>query len=102
MNLLTGLSEALRGTNGGYEISRVVGFVGGMAYVVGAHVFIGWNMVEGRGFDLVAYCLAFPGGLAALTGGTAAAVAIKDRNVATAKVIEETGATPSTKEKING
>lgn len=88
---MKGLSEALRGANGGYELNRVVGFVGGMVYIVGAHVFVGWHMAEGGEFDLIAYCAAFPGGLAVAAGGTAAAVAIKDRNVAQAKVTERTG-----------
>jgi hypothetical protein len=41
---------------------------------------------------LSVYCLTFPTGLAAVVGGTAGAIAIKDRNVASAKVIEQTGA----------
>jgi hypothetical protein len=93
--VIRGLSEALRGANGGFEINRLVGFVGGLAYVVGAHVFVAWELILGRAFDLATYCLAFPGGLAVVAGGTAAAVAVKDRNVAMSKVIEETGAIPA-------
>lgn len=92
--MLKGFSEALRGSNGGYEINRVVGAFGGFVYVIGAHVFVGWELGLGRGFDLTAYCLAFPSGLAAVVAGTAAAVSIKDKSVASAKVIETTGAEP--------
>lgn len=92
---MRGLSEALRGANGGYELNRLVGFVGGLAYIVGTHVFVAWELILGRAFDLTAYCLAFPAGLAAVAGGTAVAVAVKDRNVASAKVIEQTGAVPT-------
>lgn len=92
---MRGLSEILRGVNGGFEINRVVGAFGGFAYVIGAHAFVGWELALGRSFDLTAYCLAFPTGLAAVVGGTAAAVAIKDRNVASAKIIEQTGAVPA-------
>lgn len=49
-------------------------------------------MIKGREFDVVAFCGAYAGGAALLGGGTAAAVAIKDRNVASAKMIEQTGA----------
>lgn len=93
--MIRGLSEAFRGANGGYEISRVIGAVGGFAYVIGAHVFISWELILGRGFDLTTYCLTFPAGLAAVVGGTAAAVSWKDKGVAAAKVIQETGAVPT-------
>ena len=95
MGMMTGLSEALRGINGSYELNRLVGAVGGIAYIIGAHAFIAWNMVEGREFDLVAYCTAFPGGLAIAVGAIAGAVAWKDKGVASAKVIEQTGAVPA-------
>lgn len=91
---MKGLSHALRGLSGEYETNRVVGFVGGMAYVFGAHAFVAWNMIEGRAFDLVAYCTAFPAGLGATVLAIGGAVAIKDRNVAKAKVIAETGTDP--------
>lgn len=80
------LAQALKGISGEFEINRVVGAFGATAYVVGAHVFVAWDvMVRGRAFDLTAYCLAFPGGLAVAVGAIAGAVAIKDRNVATAR-----------------
>lgn len=88
-------TTALRGASGQIELNRLVGFVGGMTYVVGAHVFVAWDIiVKGRDFDITAYCLSFPAGLAAVVTGTAAAVALKDRQVATANVIEATGAQP--------
>lgn len=83
--VMKGFTEALRGANGGYELNRVVGFVGGFSYIVGAHVFVAWDLAQGSTFDLVAYCAAFPAGLAVAATGSAAAVAIKDRNVAKAK-----------------
>lgn len=91
-----GLTNALRGIGGEFELNRLVGFFGGVVYVIGAHVFVGYEVFWlGRGFDVTAYCLAFPGGLAVVAGGTAAAVSIKDRNVASAKIIEQTGAVPT-------
>jgi hypothetical protein len=92
---LRGLSQALRGSNGEFELNRVVAFVGGLAYIGGAHTFIAWHMARGGEFDLIAYCAAFPGGLAVAAGGAAAAVAWKDKGVASAQVIRETGAVPA-------
>ena len=93
--MMRGLTNALRGIGGEFEINRVVGFMAGIGYTVGALGFTAWNMLEGRHFDIVAFCAAYSGGAAVITGGTAAAVAIKDRNVASAKVIEQTGAVPA-------
>ncbi|MCW1431411.1 hypothetical protein [Novosphingobium sp. JCM 18896] len=94
---MKGLTEALKGISGDYELNRLVGFFGGIVYVIGAHIFVGYEVLWlGKPFDLTAYCLAFPGGLAVVAGGTAAAVAIKDRNVAASKVIEQTGSNPAT------
>lgn len=95
MNLF-GFSGIFRSASGEFEVNRVVGAFGGFTYVVGAHVFLAWEVIHlGKAFDLTAYCLTFPTGLAAVVSGTAAAVAIKDRNVASSKVIEATGVTPS-------
>jgi len=86
--------NALRGITGEFELNRIVGALGGTAYVVGAHVFIAWELVLGRSFDLATYCVAFPAGLGVVVGSIAGAVAIKDRNVAKAKATEaETSAT---------
>lgn len=94
---MTGLSNVLRGIGGDFELNRVVGFFGGIVYVIGAHVFVGYEVLWlGKAFDITAYCLAFPGGLAVVAGGTAAAISLKDRNVASSKVIEATGSKPAT------
>jgi len=91
---IEGLSNALRGIGGTYELNRLVGAFGGVAYIVGAHVFLIWNMHAGREFDLVAYCAAFPAGLGVVVGSIAGAVALKDRQVAKAKVTEQNAAAP--------
>lgn len=74
-----------KGTGGEYEVNRFVGGVGVMAYIVAVPVFQAWNMHEGRPFDVVAFCAAYPTGLGLAIGAIAGAVAIKDRNVAKAK-----------------
>lgn len=79
------ITHAFKGPNGEFEIARLTGAVGGLAYVVGANVFVAFEVFhKGRAFDLVAYCTAFPAGLAAVLVAIGGAVAIKDRNVAKA------------------
>lgn len=86
----------LKGISGEYEINRVVGAFGAAAYVVCANLFVAWDMLyRGHTFDVVAYCAAFPAGLAIAVGGIAGAVALKDRNVATATVVRDTGGQPT-------
>lgn len=93
--MFPGLSNALRGLGGEFEINRVVGAIGGLAYIIGANVFVAWNMANGEEFNVTEYCLAFPGGLAVVVGAIAGAVSLKDRNVATAQVIRDTGSMPT-------
>lgn len=93
--MLTGLTHALKGIGGEFEINRVCGAFGTIIYVVGAHAFVAWNMLQGEKFNVTEYCLAFPGGLAVCVAAIAGAVAVKDRNVATAQVIRDTGAVPT-------
>jgi len=88
--------NALKGIGGDFEINRVVGAFGGFAYIIGAHIYVALNMVKGHTFDLTEYCIAFPGGLAVVVGSIAGAVSIKDRNVATARVIQNTTRTTNT------
>lgn len=85
-------TDFLRGANGGVEINRLVGAVGGLAYIIGAHWFLAHDVIfKGREFDVTAYCLSFPAGLGVVVGAIAGAVAIKDRGVASAKIIEDSG-----------
>lgn len=94
--MVKGLSHALKGIGGNYEINRLIGGIGGIVFIIGVHVFVGYEVFYlGKEFDLVTYCFAFPGGIAGIAGGTAGAVALKDRNVASARVIQETGSVPA-------
>jgi hypothetical protein len=86
--------DALKGNNGGYELTRIIGAAGGVAYILCANGFVAWELHLGRGFDVTAYCLAFPGGLAAILAAVAGGAAWKDKGVASAKVIERTGGQP--------
>lgn len=92
---LTGITNALRGIGGEFEVNRVIGALGGLVYIIAANVFAGYKLFAQGEFNLVEYCTAFPGGVALVVGGTAGAVALKDRNVASAKITEKTGTVPA-------
>lgn len=81
-------TEFLRGINGGVEVNRLVGFLGGVALIA----YSGYELIAlGKTFDP----LAFAGGVALIVGGTGAGAALKDRNAAHAKVVSETGSRPA-------
>lgn len=88
-------SEFLRGPSGGFELTRGLGALGGVVFIIGAQVFVAWELALGRSFDLIAYCAAFPGGLAAILAAVAGGASWKDKGTASAKVIEQTGAIPA-------
>jgi len=88
--------DALRGVNGRFEINRVVGGFGAMAYCLSANAFVAWQvMIEHREFDITAYCLSFPAGLAAVIAAISGGAAHKDKGVAAARAIEHGGTMPS-------
>lgn len=89
--MIPGLSNALKGIGGEYEIQRILGALGTVTYILTAPALL-WARIIEASFE--AFCLAYPAGLAACIGATAGAIALKDRGVATAKVIEQTGAVP--------
>lgn len=92
---LPSISNALKGIGGEYEINRVVGAFGGLLYSITACALVAYEVVfKGREFDIIAFCAAFPAGLGVAVGAIAGAVAWKDKGVASAKVIEQTGAVP--------
>jgi hypothetical protein len=92
--MFTGITNALKGLGGEFEINRVVGAFGTIGYIVCANAFVAWNLVKGQAFNVTEYCLAFPGGLAVCVGAIAGAVAVKDRNVAVAQTVRDTGSMP--------
>ena len=81
------LTQALKGAGGDFEINRLVGALGTVAYVIGANAFVWWDVVKmHHAFSVTEYCLAFPAGLGVAVGSIAGAVSLKDRNVATARL----------------
>lgn len=90
------ITEILKGVTGNYEINRVVGAIGSLAYILCANLFQGYEVFwRKQAFDVTAYCLAFPGGLAVAVGSIGVAVAIKDKAVASARVTENTNTIPA-------
>lgn len=81
----------LKNVAGEYEIGRVILAGSSIAAVVSPIAFQAWSMAEnGAQFDPVAWCTAYPAGLAALHGIGAFAIGKKERDIAKARV--ETGA----------
>lgn len=85
--------NALKGIGGEYEVQRVLGAVGTLAYTVTAPAFVATGVIKDVSF--AEFCAAFPFGLASCIGATAGAIAWKDKAVAAAKVTESTGAIPA-------
>ena len=90
---MKGILNALKGIGGEYEVQRVLGALGTITYTFSAPIFVAVGVI--KGVSLTEFSLAYPAGLAACIGATAGAIAYKDRSVAAAKVIEQTGAVPA-------
>ena len=89
---MKGLSNALRGISGEFEVQRVLGAIGTLTYTAAVPLFVAVGVIKDT--SVTEFCLAFPGGMAACIGATAGAIALKDRQVAIAKVTAQTGAVP--------
>jgi hypothetical protein len=91
MNLL----NALKNINGEFELTRIAGAIGTAVFVATSSGYEGYDVIyRGVHFDVAAYCLAFPAGLATCVGAIAGAAKWKDKGVEEAKVIRDTGAAP--------
>ena len=85
--------DALKGITGTYEVQRVLGAFGTTVYTITAPLFVAIGVI--KGVSLTEFSIAYPAGLVACLGATAGAISLKDRNVATSKVIQDTGAIPA-------
>lgn len=79
----------LRGVHGDFEVGRVLlASAGALAIVspIGFEVYeIGWN---GGHFDVTAWCLAYPGGLATLVTAGVIGIGSKDKKLADARAVD--------------
>lgn len=91
------LANILRGIGGEFEIGRVLLASSGVAAITSP---IGFQIADmahnGWHFDVTAWCVAYPGGLAALAGIGVFAIGNKDRNVSIAR---QTAAQPPLDDK---
>jgi hypothetical protein len=88
--------NVLRGIGGEFEFARVSVAIGGLFAVLTPIGFEVWEMGwKGGHFDVTAWCLAYPGGLIALFGGGAFAIGNKEKAVASAQTVRDTGALPA-------
>jgi len=83
---MSGFSNILRGIGGDFEIGRVYLAASGFAGITTPIGFQIWHMLENGGqFDVTAWCVAYPGGLAALGALGVFTIGKKDKGVADAK-----------------
>jgi hypothetical protein len=94
--LAVSISNILKGIGGEFEIGRVSLAIGGLFAVSSPIGFEIWEMGwKGGHFDVAAWCTAYPGGLVLLVGGGVFAIGNKDKQVATAQTVRDTGALPA-------
>jgi hypothetical protein len=80
------LFHMLKNINGEFELGRVLLASSGFAGIITPIVFETLDMAHnGWHFDVTAWCVAFPGGLAALSGIGVFAIGKKDKDVAVAR-----------------
>ena len=89
------INHAFKGSNNEFEAIRLLGAAGIASFIVCANGFQAWNMALGRPFDVTLYCTMFPAGLGGVLIAVAKAAEWKDKGVASAKVIAQTGAVPT-------
>jgi hypothetical protein len=77
-------SELLRGIGGDLEIGRALLALASLAAIVSPIGFQAWDMARGAHFDVTAWCVAYPGGLAALVTAGILGIGRKDQSVAAA------------------
>ena len=79
-------ADFLRGVGGELEIGRVLLASSGVAAILTPIIFQSCDMIfNDAGFDVVAWCTAYPGGLAALAGIGVFSIGRKDKGTAEAK-----------------
>lgn len=83
--MMSGLTNALRGIGGEFEVQRIIGAFGSVVFIVNAPALVWAGKIQ---VSFEAFCLAYPAGIAACIGATAGAIALKDRSVAKAKATE--------------
>lgn len=82
----------LRNVAGEFELGRVYLGIGGILAMVSPIMFEAWDMYRnGAHFDVTAWCVAYPGGLAALGALGLFSIGKKERDIAQARVTTQGG-----------
>lgn len=90
------ITSILRGIGGEFEITRVLGSAGVASYILvanGLMIYECWYLQ--KAFDIIAYCAAFPAGLSVAVAAVGITAGVKDRNVAAANTVTNTGSQPA-------
>lgn len=88
---MSAFTNMLKGITGQLEIGRMFLAGGGTLAITSPIGFQVWDMAtNGAHFDVTAWCLAYPSGLATLGGVGVYAIGKKDKSVAQAKEIDPT------------
>ena len=89
------ITNILKTVSGDFEITRVLGAAGVAVYIFAANGFQAWTIFwQGKEFDVVAYCAAFPAGLGVAIAAVVTAAAHKDKQAAITTVVRDTGTLP--------
>lgn len=78
-------AHLLRGISGEVEIGRALVALASVAAIASPIAFQAWDMARGAHFDVAAWCVAYPGGLAALVTAGILGIGRKDRHIAAAR-----------------
>lgn len=83
----------LHNVNGEPEIGRAITWLAALAAIVSPILFQAYAMiVHAAGFDVTAWCLAYPGGLAALVTSGVLSIGRKDKDTEAARAVNEAAA----------
>lgn len=81
-----GIIHIFKGVTNEWEIGRTLLASSGFAAIFTPIGFEAWHMAKGGMFDVAAWCAAYPGGLAVLSGVGVFSIGKKDKDVATARL----------------
>jgi hypothetical protein len=79
------LRDILKNAAGEFEVGRTLLTTGVGAAVTSPIGFQAWDMWHGAHFDVAAWCVAYPGGLAALVSSGVLSIGKKEKDVAAAR-----------------
>lgn len=76
--------ELFKGPTGQYDSARFLFAIGGMSGILSPIVFQAYALWKGQSWDVLAFCTAYGGMLAAVLGFGGLGISVKDKGVASA------------------